>query len=286
MIRILNIQAQPTYRYGFQGQERDDEIKGKGNSLNYTYRMHDPRLGRFFAVDPLFRDYPWYTPYQFSGNKVIAFVELEGLEEASYAEKQTSSSSKTVTVITEQDESGNDVNLKYGGDSNAENHKKEAVIHVNGNTTFGDLPKEAKNVMNTITPEVRKGATLDGSENKQSQLTVYKGIVVLSPENFSSFYPATLINDKINSRDNGARLTSDLITNEIDRINTTLGSSESLFEVNITYGNNRARSEVQRGVISYIRQNYPNVRVNETTVSVQNEQGRYVNMSIGVLKPR
>ncbi len=41
------------YRYGFQGQERDDEIKGNGNSVNYKYRMHDPRLGRFFAVDPL-----------------------------------------------------------------------------------------------------------------------------------------------------------------------------------------------------------------------------------------
>ncbi len=32
---------------GFQGQEKDDEIKGEGNSLNYTYRMHDPRLGGF-----------------------------------------------------------------------------------------------------------------------------------------------------------------------------------------------------------------------------------------------
>jgi RHS repeat-associated protein len=69
------------YRYGFQGQEKDDELKGEGNSLNYTFRMHDPRVGRFFTVDPLEKDYPWYTPYQFSGNKVIAFVELEGLEE-------------------------------------------------------------------------------------------------------------------------------------------------------------------------------------------------------------
>lgn len=42
--------------------------------------MHDPRLGRFFATDPLESRYPWYTPYQFSGNKVIKFVELEGLE--------------------------------------------------------------------------------------------------------------------------------------------------------------------------------------------------------------
>ncbi|MBL4707002.1 MAG: hypothetical protein JKY48_00990 [Flavobacteriales bacterium] len=70
------------YRYGFQGQERDDEIKGDGNSVNYKYRMHDPRLGRFFAVDPLAPEYPHYTPYQFSGNKLISHVELEGLEES------------------------------------------------------------------------------------------------------------------------------------------------------------------------------------------------------------
>lgn len=69
------------YRYGFQGQERDDEMKGSGNSWNYTYRMYDPRIGRFFAVDPLSPKYPWYTPYQFSGNKVIHCIELEGLEE-------------------------------------------------------------------------------------------------------------------------------------------------------------------------------------------------------------
>ncbi len=69
------------YRYGFQGQEKDDEIKGEGNSINYKYRMHDPRVGRFFAVDPLTAKYPHYTPYSFSGNKVINSIELEGLED-------------------------------------------------------------------------------------------------------------------------------------------------------------------------------------------------------------
>ncbi len=69
------------YRYGFQRQEKDDEIKGEGNSLNYKYRMHDPRVGRFFAIDPLSKEYPHYSPYSFSGNKVIHKNELEGLEE-------------------------------------------------------------------------------------------------------------------------------------------------------------------------------------------------------------
>ncbi len=69
-----------SYRYGFQGQEKDDEIKGEGNSINFKYRMYDPRIGRFFAEDPMVHAYPWYTPYQFSGNTPIMSTELEGLE--------------------------------------------------------------------------------------------------------------------------------------------------------------------------------------------------------------
>jgi len=68
------------YRFGYQNQEKDDEIKGEGNSINYTFRMHDPRLGRFFAVDPFASKYPFFSPYAFSGNRIIDAVELEGLQ--------------------------------------------------------------------------------------------------------------------------------------------------------------------------------------------------------------
>ena len=68
------------YRFGFQGQEMDNELKGDGNSLNYTFRMHDPRVGRFFAIDPLFRKYPHNSSYAFSENRVVDGVDLEGLE--------------------------------------------------------------------------------------------------------------------------------------------------------------------------------------------------------------
>ncbi len=71
-----------SYRYGFQGQEKDDEVKDiPGSSINFTFRMYDSRIGRFFAVDPLTSDYPFYSPYSFSGNKVISHKELEGGEE-------------------------------------------------------------------------------------------------------------------------------------------------------------------------------------------------------------
>jgi hypothetical protein len=37
-------------------------------------------VGRFFAVDPLFKSFPWNSTYAFSENRVIDGVELEGQE--------------------------------------------------------------------------------------------------------------------------------------------------------------------------------------------------------------
>jgi RHS repeat-associated protein len=46
------------YRYGFQGQEKYDEIKGEGNSIDFKFRTYDTRLGKFLSLDPLAPHYP------------------------------------------------------------------------------------------------------------------------------------------------------------------------------------------------------------------------------------
>jgi RHS repeat-associated protein len=98
------------YRYGFQGQEKDDEIKGEGNSLNYTFRMHDPRVGRFFAIDPLTGKYPWNSPYAFSENRVLDGIELEGLE-VSYVHKDLNTEDfKSTLRILNTTKSGREFN--------------------------------------------------------------------------------------------------------------------------------------------------------------------------------
>jgi hypothetical protein len=56
-------------------------VKGLGNQQDYGMRIYDPRIGRFLSVDPLTKSYPWYTPYQFAGNKPIWAVDLDGMEE-------------------------------------------------------------------------------------------------------------------------------------------------------------------------------------------------------------
>ncbi len=68
------------YRFGFGKQEKDDEVKGKGDALSFKYRIYDTRLGRFLSIDPLFKEYPWNSTYAFAENSSIAFIDLEGCE--------------------------------------------------------------------------------------------------------------------------------------------------------------------------------------------------------------
>ncbi len=77
-------ESNDSYRFGFNGKEKDDEVKGSGAQYDYGFRIYDSRIGKFLSVDPLSSSYPWYTPYQFAGNSPIAFNDLDGLEEYHY----------------------------------------------------------------------------------------------------------------------------------------------------------------------------------------------------------
>ncbi|GIV45112.1 MAG: hypothetical protein KatS3mg035_2235 [Bacteroidia bacterium] len=68
------------YRFGFQGQEGDDEIKGIGNSYDFRARIYDTRLGRWLAVDPQQAKYPGYSPYHFGYCDPIIVIDPNGEE--------------------------------------------------------------------------------------------------------------------------------------------------------------------------------------------------------------
>ncbi len=60
------------FRYGFNsGSERDDEIKGAGNSYTTYFRQLDTRLGRWLSIDPKTQTTPWESTYASMGNNPI-----------------------------------------------------------------------------------------------------------------------------------------------------------------------------------------------------------------------
>jgi RHS repeat-associated protein len=69
-----------SYRYGFNGKENDNDVKGEGSQQDYGKRIYDPRLGRFLSVDPLTKKYPKLTPYQFASNRPTLMIDLDGME--------------------------------------------------------------------------------------------------------------------------------------------------------------------------------------------------------------
>jgi len=66
------------YRFGFNGKEKDDEMNGDGNELDFGVRIYDSRVGRWLALDPLSDKYPRLSPYSAFANNPIIFIDPDG----------------------------------------------------------------------------------------------------------------------------------------------------------------------------------------------------------------
>ena len=64
--------------YGFNGKEKDDEIKDVGNSYDFGARIYDSRLGRWLSLDPLASQFPWQSPYVAFDNNPINKIDPTG----------------------------------------------------------------------------------------------------------------------------------------------------------------------------------------------------------------
>jgi RHS repeat-associated protein len=64
------------YRYGFNGMEKDDEVKGEGNSYTTHYRLYDSRTGRWFSPDPIVL--PYESPYAANMNNPNFYNDPDG----------------------------------------------------------------------------------------------------------------------------------------------------------------------------------------------------------------
>ncbi len=67
-----------TYRYGYQGSEKDNEISGEGNTYTTHYRGLDVRLGRWWSTDPKEDLMPWQSPYVSMDNNPILLNDPDG----------------------------------------------------------------------------------------------------------------------------------------------------------------------------------------------------------------
>ncbi len=65
-----------SYRFGFNGMEKVDEVSGEGNSYTAEYWQYDSRMGRRWNVDPIFKFYK--SSYDAFSNNPINRIDPNG----------------------------------------------------------------------------------------------------------------------------------------------------------------------------------------------------------------
>ncbi|MCB9225899.1 MAG: hypothetical protein H6578_01840 [Chitinophagales bacterium] len=66
-----------SYRFGFNTQERSDEIAGSGNHYTAMFWEYNPRVVTRWNTDPI--TYPWQSPYTINNNNPIYYTDPLGL---------------------------------------------------------------------------------------------------------------------------------------------------------------------------------------------------------------
>jgi RHS repeat-associated protein len=67
------------YRYGFNGKENDNDLKGTGNAIAFDSRIYDPRIGRWLSTDPVVK--PWLSSYQYASDNPVNLADPDGSDE-------------------------------------------------------------------------------------------------------------------------------------------------------------------------------------------------------------
>ena len=97
--------SKANYRYGFNGMEKDDELKGEGNSIDFGERLLDTRTGRWFKTDKVSK--PWLSPYQYGDNNPVNNVDSDGNDEIHFyykTQQMLDRDGKAYTQLTLQSE--------------------------------------------------------------------------------------------------------------------------------------------------------------------------------------
>ena len=177
------------YRFSFNGKENDNEVKGTGNQQDYGMRIYDPRMGRFFSVDPLFRDFAWNSTYSFAENDIIRNIDLDGMEKFPVYNKSIQNKFPSTLKVTNSKtiESERDVNrksIKYAKLYELYSKGEKTDLEINKleeRTT--DLEKEVEAIEkeNKIHQNELNGGSMGGDPRHGQRVS--KAIIIAQNEN-------------------------------------------------------------------------------------------------------
>ena len=166
------------YRYGFNGKENDNDVKGEGNQQDYGMRIYDSRLVKFLSVDPLKKDYPWYTPYQFAGNSPIRFIDLDGLEPANNPNVPGANEARAIAEVSTIKIASDISNTLQNLFSRGYSEKQKLRGKISCNTRSEYVTDTKGDPLNKYNMKISTAVTLNVDESQAQDFNNYESFVV------------------------------------------------------------------------------------------------------------
>ena len=180
------------FRYGFQGQEHDDEVSGEGNSYTAEFWQYSPRIGKRWNIDPVIKHHE--SPYACFANNSISFKDPFGSDTSNvmntlkvfsgkHAFKDLITGSTTFNNFFSSFTSGNSNNhiLLEFGITNEKDVKGQSDILFKGKEireySKGEIPSDANigdfSIKVLLNPEitVNPNSTDQGASNQLDRTT-------------------------------------------------------------------------------------------------------------------
>lgn len=197
--------AGEAYKFGYQGSEKDNELRGIGNSYTTLYRQLDPRVGRWISIDPKADLTPALSPYSsMNGNPIIHNdvngdfipIVIAGIVYFTAAETAVITTGTVVSVYMLTDASSDLATYDFGGGYGNSEDWVETVgqptdfpvyYPSGGNSPFspggGDGPKNAVKAILTGLAALTLDRLLDANRNHKAD---YKEVAEVKNKSNSS----------------------------------------------------------------------------------------------------
>src|SRR3990167_893818 len=135
-----------SYRFGFNGYEMDNEMRGKvGADYDFDGYGLDVLLGRRKSPDPMFKGYPYLSPYAVFQNNPLYFIDKNGEFTIDVHKKITEQAllraNLPITKVDEDDVYGSKTNSVIHGVQRADILGFARDLHFDRRSTFEEINK-------------------------------------------------------------------------------------------------------------------------------------------------